>query len=148
MSHDCVSKDNKANQREKVLKQSGFSFIELIIFITVIGIIGSGLLVGMNTAFLHSSQPEALVQASYLANARMQIILMKRAISGYAAVNDPCTATPTLAICTPLASFATANGFTVATPTITGNNPKVVTVKVSGKGEATVNVSIYNYGNN
>lgn len=129
-------------------KQQGFSVIELVIFIVIIGIVASTLLIGLNQSARFSAIPRALPQASYLANARLQVILMSRAINGYSSFNDPCTASPSLAICTPLSSYATANNLTVATPTITGTNPKVITVNVSGKSSATASASVYNYANN
>ncbi|EHL30646.1 prepilin-type N-terminal cleavage/methylation domain-containing protein [Legionella drancourtii] len=130
------------------LKQQGFSLIELITFIIIIGIIASGLLIGINQAQRYSGIPRVLPEASFLANARMQIILMNRAINGYAALSDPCTTTPSLAICTPLATYATANNFTVSTPTISGSNPKTITINVTGAGNAVINVSIYDYAKN
>lgn len=129
------------------IKQQGFSLIELVIFIVIISMVSSSLLLGLNQAASKSGIPRSLPQASYLANARMQIILMDRAIDGYAAFNDPCTATPSLAICTPLAAYASANNFTVSTPTISGSNPKVITINVSGASSVTVNARVYNYAN-
>jgi prepilin-type N-terminal cleavage/methylation domain-containing protein len=130
------------------IKQQGFSLIELITFIIVIGIIASSLLLGLNNAIRYSGIPRSISEASYLANARMQIILMNRAINGYSSLSDPCTSTPGLAICTPLSNYATTNNFTVATPTISGSNPKTITIKVTGAYNATINASIYNYANN
>lgn len=128
--------------------QYGYSLIELVIFIIIMGILSSSLLVGLNQATKFSGSPKYLQQASYLANARMQIILMNRHFNGYAALNDPCTVTPALAVCTLLDSYETANGFTVSTPVISGSNPKTITVSVSGNGSVTVTSSIYNYANN
>lgn len=130
------------------LKQQGFSLIELITFIIIIGIVSSSLLLGLNQAAFNSDIPRNIPEASFLANARMQIILMNRAINGYSSLNDPCTSTPGLAICTPLSNYATTNNFSVATPTISGSNPKSITINVTGAGNATINASIYNYANN
>lgn len=129
-------------------KQQGFSLIELVTFIIVIGIIASGLLVGLNQALMYSDTPRNISQASFLANARMQIIFMNRAINGYTLLNDPCTTTPGLAICTPLSAYATANNLIVNTPSISGSNPKTISINVTGSGNATINASIYNYANN
>jgi type II secretory pathway pseudopilin PulG len=129
-------------------EQLGFSLIELVTFILIIGIIAGGLLVGLNQSLTQSDIPRSISAASFLANARMQIILMNRSINGYTALNDPCTVTPALAICTPLSTYATANSFTVSAPTISGSNPKSITINVTGAGKATINASTYNYANN
>jgi type II secretory pathway pseudopilin PulG len=129
-------------------KQYGFSIIELITFIVTIGIIVSGLLIGINQAQRYSGIPRTTPQASFLANARMQIILMNRDINGYTALNDPCTVTPDLDICTVLSDYALANNFIVSTPTISGSNPKTITINITGAGNAMINASVYNYANN
>lgn len=131
-----------------MLKQKGFSLIELVIFIIVLGLIAQALLLGFNQAILYSGVPRALPEASFLANARMQIILMNRTLNGYTSLSDPCTSTPSLDICTPLSTYATNYSLSVATPSISGSNPKTITVTVTGSGSATVNMSIYNYANN
>lgn len=128
--------------------QKGFSLIELITFIVVIGIISVGLFAGMIQSQNTSDMPRKISEASFLANARMQIILMNRAIYGYAALNDPCTASPSLDICTALSTYATTNNFIVNTPTFSGSNPITVTVNVTGAGNSTLSASIYNYANN
>lgn len=129
-------------------KKNGFTIIELITFIVVLGIVASGLLIGMNQAQRYSDIPRNITQASFLANARMQIILMNRSINGYASLYDPCTTTPSLAICTPLSTFASANNLTVSTSTISGNNPKTISINVTGSGNASIQASVYNYANN
>jgi hypothetical protein len=111
-------------------------------------IIVSGLLLGINQAQRYSGIPRTMPQASFLANARMQIILMNRDINGYSALNDPCTITPSLDICTSLSNYASANNFIVSTPSISGSNPKTISINVSGAGNATISASIYNYANN
>ncbi|WP_454782895.1 type IV pilus modification PilV family protein [Legionella sp. WA2022007384] len=129
-------------------KQSGFSIIELIVFIVTIGIIVSGLLIGINQAQRYSGIPRGTPQASFLANARMQIILMNRDINGYTGLDDPCTSTPSLDICMALSNYALENDFVVSDPTILGSNPKVITLNVTGSGSATINARVYNYANN
>lgn len=129
-------------------KQLGLSLIELVVFIVIIGIISTGLLAGLSQALKFSDIPRNVSAASFLANARMQIILMNRSVNGYSSLNDPCTATPSLAICTPLSSYATANNLTVSSPTFSGSNPKTITINVTGTASATINASVYNYANN
>ncbi len=127
---------------------NGFTMIELIVFILVIGIIASGLFVGMNQSLSYGNEPRTITKASFLANARMQVILMNRTFNGYASLSDPCTTTPALAICTPLSSYASTNGFSVATPSISGANPKTITITVTGSGNATISSRIYDYAGN
>jgi prepilin-type N-terminal cleavage/methylation domain-containing protein len=126
----------------------GFTLIEMVIFIAIISLIGVSLLQGINQAILYSHMPTRGTEASFLANARMQVILMNRQINGYTSLSDPCTTTPALAICTPLSTYASNNGFTVSTPTISGSNPKSITLSVTGAGNATINANTYNYANN
>jgi type II secretory pathway pseudopilin PulG len=130
------------------MKKEGFSIIECVIFIIIIGIIASSLLLGLNQAAFYSGQARYLPEVSFLANARMQIILMNRVINGYSSLDDPCTTTPSIDICTPLASYASANNFTVNTPTISGTNPKTITINVTGANSTTVKASVYDYSNN
>lgn len=126
----------------------GFTFIEVIAFVLVIGIIAAGLLNGLNQSLRYTNQPDQILASQYLANARMQIILMNRAINGYTTLSDPCTTTPALAICTPLATFASNNSLSVGTPTISGANPKLVSIAVSGIRNVVLQTRVYNYGNN
>jgi type II secretory pathway pseudopilin PulG len=126
-------------------KQKGFSLIEFVIFTVIIGMIAGSLLMGLNQSLRYSNTPRSMLQAGFLANARLQIILMNRVFNGYAALNDPCIVSPSLAVCTPLAVYATANGLTVSTPTISGSNPKTITVSVSGTGNAVVTTQVYDY---
>ncbi|MBL7480969.1 type II secretion system protein [Legionella bononiensis] len=128
--------------------QQGFTLIELIAFVVLIGIIAGGLLVGLNESLSRANTPTSITQASFLANARMQIILMNRSINGYTTLSDPCTTSPGLAICTPLSTYAAANNFTVSTPIISGTNPKIITITVSGAGDAIIKAYVYNYANN
>lgn len=129
-------------------QQRGFTLIELIAFILVVAIVATGLLVGVNHALRSSGPSTRTTEASFLANARMQVILMKRGVDGYTALSDPCTTTPSLALCTALSNYATAQGFTVVTSISAGPNPKVVSVTVTGSGNATVTSRVYNYASN
>lgn len=130
-------------------KYHGFSLIELIAFMVAMGVLGTGLLVGMNQAQRGSGIPRSISEASFLANARMQIILMNRKIQGFATLNDPCITSPTTAICQPLVVYASSNNFQVSsTISSTDATTKMIKVTVTGAGNATISASVSNYGNN
>lgn len=122
-------------------KQQGFSLIELVIFITVIGILMSGMLVGVNRSLSLAVLPNQAAQATFLANARMEIILLNRAVNGWAA-GDPC---PAAAICTPLTSFATTYGYTVTPSFSTAGVNTTIDVSVSGTAAARAITVVSNY---
>lgn len=120
-------------------QQKGFTFIELIIFMVVIGILAAGLLSAFNI-FL---QKQPTVQASTLTNSlaaqRMEIILGQKKIAGFSSYTDPC---PGPAICD------LPTGYTV-TSSIANNwnsdtHYNVITVSVSGKGTATLKTIVAN----
>lgn len=114
-------------------KQHGFSLIEMVIFIVVIGILMSGMLVAVNRSLSLAVLPNRAAQATFLANARMEIILLSRAVNGWTAFTDPCPAAP---ICTPLATFASTYGFTVTPNITTSGVNKTIDVSVSGTAAA------------
>lgn len=122
-------------------QKRGFSLIEMVIFITVIGILMSGMLVGVNRSLSLAVLPNQAAQATFLANARMEIILLNRAVNGWTAV-DPC---PGPAICTPLSDFATTYGFTVTSTFPTSGANKTIDVSVSGTAEARAITVVSNY---
>ena len=119
----------------------GFSLIELLIFIMVVGVIMTGLLLGFNEILVNSPQPERLEIARQIAEQRMEIILGQRHTVGYATFVDPCTAPP--AVCPAIPA-----GYNITLPTVvaTGDpNFSDVTVQVTGLGQATLRARVANY---
>lgn len=123
-------------------QQRGFSLIEMVIFIVVIGILMSGMLVAVNRSLSLAVLPNQAAQASFLANARMEIILLNRAVNGWTGLADPC---PAAAICTPLTDFATTYGFTVTPTFSTAGVNTTIDVAVSGKAAARAITVVSNY---
>lgn len=130
------------------LKQQGLSLIELIVFIVIMGIISVGLLSGMSQVLKTASTPEKIIQANFLANARLELVMMARGLTGFATLSDPCAITPSPSICAPLSAYASANGFTVSSISISGSNPKIISVTVSGAAIMSTQTMVYNYANN
>lgn len=125
----------------------GFSLIEVVIFIVIIGLMSSGVLSGINQVLVGMNKPQVIVQASFLANARMNVILLNRSVvtGGVPSLTDPCES-GSLAICTPLATYATANGLTVSTSISGSAQTRTISVTVTGSGSnATVQTEVSNY---
>jgi type II secretory pathway pseudopilin PulG len=130
--------------------QRGYSLIELAIFIVIMGIIGTALFSGFNTALLGSSAPELGASPMQLAQERMELILGQKRTLGFAgftaATFDPCTSAPpsTQAVCTTLPA-----GYAVSAALATNwggdTNYKVITVSVTGPGRANLTAMVANY---
>ena len=119
----------------------GFSLIELIVFIVVLGVLAAGLVVAFSSPLRSSPEAGRLDLAGELAQQRMELILAQRRATGFAGFTDPC---PGPAICTPPA------GYTVTSSIVAGyagdpTNYKVVTVSVSGTSAITATALVANY---
>lgn len=119
----------------------GFSLIEVIVFIVILGVLAAGLVVAFSSPLRNSPEAGRLDLAAELAQQRMELILAQRRAAGFAAFADPC---PGPAICTP------PTGYTVTSSIIAGyggdpSNYKVVTVSVSGTSAITVTALVANY---
>jgi len=119
--------------------QQGFTFIELVIFIVIVGILAAGLLAAFNVFLSKQPALQSTAIANSLAAQRMEIILGKKKIAGFSAYSDPC---PGPTIC------SVPTGFTVSS-TITPNwnsdtNYNTITVNVTGKANATLTTIVAN----
>ncbi len=125
----------------------GQTIVELILFIVIISIVLTGSMHVFRTVLSHSGQTAYLLTASQLANARMDLIIQSRHepddTTGFTNLADPCNS-GSLAACTTLNTFATANGYTItsspSTITAAADGSKTVTVTVTGKGDATTSI--------
>lgn len=123
------------------LHEHGFSLLELIVFIVVIGVLMAGLVVAFSTPLQKSPVAGGLDTAAELAQQRMELILAQRRAVGFATFSDPC---PGPAICTPPA------GYTVTSSIVAGYaadpiNYKIVTVNVTGTSALTATALVANY---
>ena len=134
-----------------VRPESGFSLIELIVFIVVVGMLGTALFAGFSTALRQgASGPDLSISAAQLAQDRMELIIGQKRVLGFAgftsATFDPCTSAPpsTQAVCTSLPA-----GYSVSA-TLSNNwggdtNYKVINVAVTGKSQASLVALVANY---
>ena len=119
----------------------GFSLIELIVFIVVLGVLAAGFVVAFSSPLRNSPEAGRLDLAAELAQQRMELILAQRRTVGFSGFADPC---PGPAVCTP------PTGYTVTSSIVSGygadaTNYKVITVNVSGMTAITATALVANY---
>lgn len=125
----------------RTFQEGGFSLIEVIVFIVVLGVLVAGLAVAFSSSLKNAPVAGSLDLAAELAQQRMELILAQRRAAGYAAFADPC---PGPAICTP------PTGYSVTSSIVAGygtdpTNYKVITVNVSGTSAITATALVANY---
>ena len=116
----------------------GFSLIELIVFIVVIGIAVTAISIAFSTASQNDVGANAQTTANNIAAARMEFILGQASINGYLSFSDLCAGGSPPAVCTlPAALSAYTVSSSIAGTTIGGDsNYKIITVTVSGPQSA------------
>ena len=73
-------------------KNGGFSLIELVMFIVIVGILITGVFVTFSEINASVTTPESYNVASQLAQERMEMIIGQRRQVGFAAFVDPLDA--------------------------------------------------------
>ncbi len=116
-------------------KSKGFSLIELVVFIVVIGLALSGVFLAFSTALQKSPGVNAETTALELAAARMNIIIGQRHINGFSATSDPCTAGSPPAMCAGTTGYTVTSSISPYTVN-TDSNYKLIDVLVSGPQHA------------
>ncbi len=119
----------------------GFTFIELLIFIIVLGVIAAALAISHGTLFRSSAIINSQIGASKMAALCMDWYLGQRAINGFASI-DTITNVP---------NFCSAsNGYrivTIVSQYTLGDDPnyKTIVVNVQGRGHAKLTTIISSY---
>jgi type II secretory pathway pseudopilin PulG len=125
-----------------MMKQQGFTLVEVIIFIVVTSILSSTMLIAFNAGFNKAPVLLENTIATQTAEQCLEWFVGQRQLFGYTAFSCPSTAVP---------AFCTApTGYTIAVnivcTTISGDtNYQNISVTVSGKGNATMNTLVANY---
>ena len=115
----------------------GFTLTELVVFIVIFGIAAVALFQTFRQTLPHSTTPTQLAQATQLAQERMELILGRRSVAGYTALNDPCVGGTPPPICATTFGYV-VNVTGVAAAVAWNPNPlanfKLITVTVSLAG--------------
>lgn len=120
---------------------SGFTLIEVVIFIVVAGVLAAGLIVAMGSSVRGTSQAGQTDMAAEIAQTRMELILAQRRTAGFVAFTDPC---PGPVVCTAPTGYAVSSSIV---PGFGGDptNFKIVTVTVTGYFSTTATALVANY---
>ena len=133
---------------KKLQKYAAFTLIELIIFIVVIGIVGTSILVALNSVLRGEHVPSRQVIATQTATKCADWYLGQRQLHGFntAALTCPSTAVPGFCAA-PSGYIITTN---VACTTLYGEanaNYKTINIVVSGAGNASISLLLADYLN-
>jgi len=121
-------------------QESGFTLIELIVFIIIIGVIATGLFLAFNVSLEKQPDMQATEIANHLARQRMDIILGQRSMLGFSSYADPC---PGPAICNSVPGYAVSSSIQNNWGGNTAYN--IISVTVSGKANANLQTVVANY---
>ncbi|MCX7121086.1 MAG: type II secretion system protein [Gammaproteobacteria bacterium] len=121
---------------------AGFSLIELVVFIVVIGLAVSGIFLAFSTALQKAPLVNTQTLANQLAIARMDMIIGQRRMVGFSSFTDIC---PGPAVCTVPAAIT---GYTITstiTPVTIGSdtNYKLIDVTVTGPQNSKANLKTW-----
>jgi len=125
-------------------KKLGFTLIELVIFVVVMGIIASMISIFYGTLFRGSANINQQIDASQTATQCMEWYLGQRFISGFNS-SSLSNGTSIPGFCTVPTGYNIAT--TVSSITLYADpiNYKIITVTVTGQGNAKLSTIIANY---
>lgn len=127
-----------------MMKQSGFTLIELIMFIIITSILGTTILLAFVYGLSRSPVAPQNAIADLLAQQCAEWFIGQRQLNGYS--NISCTSPNTPAYCTSNmpSGYAIVTSCT-ATTINSDSNYETLDITVSGKGNATLTFIIGNY---
>lgn len=128
-------------------RSKGFTLIELIVFIIIVGLASGAMFAGMQTALRKSKTVKDDMRALFLAQQRMELILGQKKQTGFTSFVDPCVSLSFPAsLC---ASGAFSFGYTVSSTISSSWNSdtslKQITVTVTGPQSVTLTTVVGNY---
>src|SRR5437773_888526 len=122
--------------------QQGFTLIEVILFIVILGVLASTILLASISALKNTPALHQGLIANQLANQCMEWFKGQRQLNGFSSLT--CPSTPSPALCSTLTGFTVTSS--ISCTAINGDsNYKTITVTVSGLGNATLSTLIAGY---
>lgn len=120
-------------------EKTGFSLIELIIFIVVLSIAVSAIFSAFSVALQKSPTANYQTTVIELAQGRMELILGQKRLKGFVSFTDPC---PGASACTlPAALSAYSISASISATTIGGDsNYEIISVTATGPSNSKANV--------
>ncbi|MDX2165304.1 MAG: prepilin-type N-terminal cleavage/methylation domain-containing protein [Gammaproteobacteria bacterium] len=116
---------------------AGFTLIELILFIVIIGIAAIAVLLSFQTLLTKSPNTNRQTTAIILAQSRMDVIMGQYYQNGFASFSDICSGGSPAAVC------QTQTGYTITSSIINNGASKTITVTVSGLGDAIITTQVW-----
>lgn len=123
-------------------KSSGFTIIEVLVFIIVTSLVMTTLLMSANTALLKSPVTHQQWRASQVAQQCMEWFLDQSRLNGYSSLS--CPSTPSPSACSGPSGFSVSASIACTTWN-SDSNYKTITVTVSGLANSTLSTQIGNY---
>ena len=124
----------------------GFTLIEMVIFIVIMGIIGVTILASMNAVLKGVSVPRQKTVATQIATRCIEWYVEQRYLHGFSVATLACPSVVTPSFC------AAPSGYTISTSVSctqlygeTGYNYKTVTITVGGLGSASLSLLLASY---
>lgn len=121
---------------------TGFTLIELVIFIVISAFLIAAVLLAGNTTLLKAPAISNQIAANMLAQQCMEWLLGNRRLNGYNIYS--CPSTPTGTLCNSPAGY-TVTPSVVCTTLGADSNFKTLTVVITGNGYATLQTLIAKY---
>ena len=125
------------------MNNRGFTIIELVIFIVIMGIIGVTILASFSAVLQGVAVPRQKIVATQTATRCLEWYLEQRYLRGFNAAALTCPSTATPSFC------AVPSGYTISTNVSctqlygeTGANYKTITVTVGGLSDASLSVLV------
>lgn len=121
-----------ASIRSSLMLERGFTLIEIVVFIVVLGLLG-GVLIPLTVSLRGSAQPTLTLQALALAQAELEQAVAQRRANGFAGVTAGCVVSvlPGFNPCSRTVCFVPAANLNDTSNCATPTNYKRVEVTIS-----------------